>query len=94
VLEEKLTGLQGQHSALTQLYESLQLAHSSVKEELQTLRRRNSKQEDESAATRRHHTSAREWKESDMEISNPLMYNISSFCYDQDEAAGSQGQRN
>jgi septation ring formation regulator EzrA len=76
-LEDKLTGFQGQHSAITQLYESLQLAYSSVTEELETLRRRNRKQEDESPAMRSHYTSAKEWEESHMEISNALLFNDS-----------------
>jgi AP-1-like factor len=80
-LEEKLTGLQGQHSALARLYESLQLAYSSVKEELETLR--NSKQ-DESPAMRSHYTSAREWEESHIEISNPLLFKVSPLYYDQE----------
>jgi hypothetical protein len=83
-----LTGLQGQHSALAQLYESLQLAYSSVKEELETLRRQNSKQEDESPTMRSHRTSVREWEELHLDISNPLLFNVSPFYYDQERSYG------
>jgi hypothetical protein len=77
-----LTGLQGQHSALAQLYESLQLAYSSVKEELETIQRRNSNQEDEPPGMRSHHISAKEWEESHMEMSNPLLFNVSLLYSD------------
>jgi hypothetical protein len=71
-----LTTLEGQHRALAQLYESLQLVYSSVTEQLGTLQRRNSTQEDKSPAIRSYHTGAREWEESYMEIPNPLLFNV------------------
>lgn len=50
-LEEKLTQLEQRHQDLSQSYESLQLEHSIVKQELETLQRSNSNHESTSLAT-------------------------------------------
>lgn len=79
-LEQRLGELEGRHSDLSRSYESLQLEYSSVKQELDTLRKDPSTQQPSSR-----NYQSREWEESKGEILDPLLFDVSAFCFDQDE---------
>jgi AP-1-like factor len=81
-IEEKLKDLQGRHSALTESYETLQQEYSAMKHELETLRR---KQESGSSTERSYVSGLGEWDSSEPESSNPLLFDVSVFCYEPDE---------
>ena len=91
-LEQRLGELEGRHSDLTRSYESLQLEYSSVKSELDRLRKENARLEGASSNTTRgyhsnhgHGHGHREWDESKVEILDPLLFDVSAFCFDQEE---------
>jgi AP-1-like transcription factor len=81
-IEEKLKDLQGQHSALTESYKTLQLEYSAMKHELETLRR---KQASGSSTERSYVSGLREWDSSRSESSDPLLFDVSAFCYEPDD---------
>lgn len=83
-LEQRLGELEGRHTDLSRSYESLQVEYSSIKEELERLRRENAKLEGSSGSPRHHYTS-KEWDESKREIMDPLLFDVSAFCFDQDD---------
>jgi AP-1-like factor len=80
-LEQRLGELEGRHTDLSRSYESLQLEYSSVKQELDRLKSDNSRQEGSS----RHHQSSRDIEDSRREILDPLLFDVSAFCFDQDD---------
>jgi len=82
-LEQRLGELEGRHSDLTKSYETLQLEYSSVKQELDRLRRENARVEGSSSGTRNYHP--KDWEESKVEILDPLLFDVSAFCFDQEE---------
>jgi AP-1-like factor len=89
-LEQRLGELEGRHSDLSRSYETLQLEYSSVKSELDRLRKENAKLEGSSSnTTREYHSSHghthREWDESKVEILDPLLFDVSAFCFDQED---------
>jgi hypothetical protein len=80
-LEERLAELEGGYRDLAQSYESLQLAYSNAKQELEILRRGDIKPEI-SSATNSYHSVSNGWEEFHMETLNLLPFNVSAFCYD------------
>ena len=85
-LEQRLGELESRHNDLTRSYESLQLEYSSVKSELDKLRKDNARLEGSSSGTRNYHS--KEWEESKVEILDPLLFDVSAFCFDQEEGDG------
>jgi len=84
-LEARLSELEGRHTDLSRSYESLQLEYSTVKSELDRLRKENARLEGTSSSTSRDYH--RGWEEeSKVEILDPLLFDVSAFCFDQDES--------
>jgi AP-1-like factor len=89
-LEARLTELEGRHSELSRSYETLQVEYSSVKQELERQRRENEKLESSSggsatptrASTKPFHPNERIWEQSKEEMMDPLLFDVSAFCYD------------
>jgi len=91
-LEQRLGELEGRHNDLSRSYESLQLEYSSVKQELDRLRRDGGRVESTSSGTSRdYHSSHREWEESKVEILDPLLFDVSAFCFDHEESEERKG---
>jgi hypothetical protein len=65
-----------------------------MKHELETLRRINSEKESISSG-RGHRPKGKEWEEPGMEISSPLLFNVSGIYYDpeQEETVGTADHR-
>ncbi len=82
-LEQRLGELEGRHTDLSRSYESLQLEYTNVKQELDKLRKENARLENSSGSSR--HCSSKEWDESKGEILDPLLFDVSAFCFDQDD---------
>jgi len=82
-LEQRLGELEGRHSDLSRSYESLQVEYTNVKQELERLKRENSRAEGSSSNSRHYHS--KEWEESKGEILDPLLFDVSAFCFDQDQ---------
>jgi hypothetical protein len=59
--------------------------YASVKQELETLRRDDIKHEEVSPATRSYHPGSSDWEDFHMETLSLLPFNVSAFCYDQQE---------
>jgi len=87
-LEQRLAELEGRHTDLSRSYESLQLEYSNVKSELDRLRKDNARLEGTSSGTSRdYHSNHRGWEEeSKVEILDPLLFDVSAFCFDQEES--------
>jgi len=86
-LEARLAELEGRHSDTLRSYETLQHEYSSVKQELDRLRKdRESSSSSSSSRDYNHSSHPREWDESKAEILDPLLFDVSAFCFDQDES--------
>ncbi|RDW82015.1 hypothetical protein BP6252_03127 [Coleophoma cylindrospora] len=83
-LEQKLGELEGRHNDLTRSYESLQVEYSSVKAELDRLRKDSSKT-DSSSPQSYIPTSDPTWDHSKDESLDPLLFDVSAFCYDHED---------
>ena len=83
-LEQRLAELEGRHTDLSRSYESLQTEYSSVKQELDYLKNDNTRLESSS----RNHHSLKEAEDSRPEILDPLLFDVSAFCFDQEEIPG------
>lgn len=79
-LEQRLGELEGRHTELSQSYDSLQVEYTSVKQELDRLRKENARLE---GSSRSYQT--KEYEEPSGEILDPLLFDVSAFCFDQDE---------
>jgi len=90
-LEHRLGELEGRHNDLTRSYESLQVEYSSVKQELDRLRKENERLEDSSSGLMTSYPRGKEWEDSKAEILDPVLFDVSAFCYDQDEGEESKG---
>jgi AP-1-like factor len=90
-LEERLKELEGRHSDLTQSYESLQLEYSSVKQELEKLRKDKNKGETTAAQGARNSSSSNKHWEEKVEILDPLLFDVSAFCFDQEDSDSHRG---
>lgn len=80
-LEQRLSELEGRHSDLSRSYESLQLEYTNVKQELDKLRKDNAGGEGSSSRN----IQTREWEQSKPEILDPLLFDVSAFCFDQED---------
>jgi AP-1-like factor len=86
-LEQRLSELESRHSDLSRSYDSLQVEYSSVKQELDKLRKDGGRVESTPSGTSRdYHSSHKEWEESKAEILDPLLFDVSAFCFDQEES--------
>jgi AP-1-like factor len=88
-LEQRLDELERQHTDLSRSYESLQTEYTSVKQELEKLRKENARLEDPSSSPK--HYSVKEWEHSKSEILDPLLFDVSAFCFDPNEGQGRKG---
>lgn len=89
-LEQQLAELESRHSDTLRSYEALQHEYSSVKGELERLRSPSS-----SFSTPSTSSSSRRgggegyvpaaWEESKVEILDPLLFDVSAFCFDSEE---------
>jgi len=94
-LEQRLGEVEGRHTDLSRCYETLQVEYSSVKSELDRLRKENARLQGTHPAsniTREYHSShghgQREWDESKVGILDPLLFDMSTFCFDQEDGEG------
>jgi len=86
-LEQQLAELEGRHSDLSRSYESLQLEYSSVKSELERMRKVGNHAESTAPNTSRDYTSNnKDWDQSKVEILDPLLFDVSAFCFEQEES--------
>jgi len=85
-LETRLNELEGRHTDLSRSYESLQVEYSSVKQELEKLRQDNVSVETASNSSNPRNYQSKEWEDSRREILDPLLFDVSAFCFEQDEA--------
>lgn len=76
-IEQRLIELQEKHSKLIRSHEALQLKYANVKQELEALRR-------EYKVTSPG-LGIREWEECQAELSYPLLFDVSAFCYEQED---------
>ncbi len=83
-LEQRLCELEGRHNDLSRSYESLQSDYRKAKQELDQLRKESSSMDCSSNSSRSYQS--REWEESKGEILDPLLFDVSAFCFDQDES--------
>jgi len=84
-LEQRLDELEGRHTDLSQSYESLQSEYTSVKEELEKLRKENARLEGSNSSRHNH---SKDWEDSSKgKILDPLLFDVSAFCFDQDGRA-------
>lgn len=94
-IEEKLEVLQGQHSDLTQSYETLQVEYAGVKQELDSMKRRSLVGSSGSPTTTTTMTPpgsgpgevvVDEWGECGEEThADGLLFDVSAFCYEHAE---------
>lgn len=86
-LEQQLNELEGRHSDLSRSYESLQVEYSNVKQELDKLRNEGSRNDGAASSSlmtsREYHH--REWEDSKVEILDPLLFDVSAFCFDPED---------
>ena len=86
-LEQRLGELEGRHTDLSRSYESLQAEYSTVKQELEKLRKENTRLEGGSSSnSSSRNYQSKEWEESRREILDPLLFDVSAFCFDQDDS--------
>ncbi|KAH8590245.1 hypothetical protein B0O99DRAFT_654982 [Bisporella sp. PMI_857] len=84
-LEQRLSELEGRHNDLSRSYESLQHEYSCVKQELDRLREGGAEQAS-TAPAKEYQSHNRSWDDSKVEILDPLLFDVSAFCFDQDES--------
>jgi len=80
-LEQRLGELEGRHTDLSRAYETLQVEYSSVKQELNRIKSNNAQNNSSSKP----HQSSKDPEDSGREILDPLLFDVSAFCFDQDE---------
>jgi chromosome segregation ATPase len=83
-LEQQLGQLKGRYSDLSRSYESLQVEYASVKQELDKLRKENERLEKSSSIVSGF-PGEPAWKESKDGNLDPLLFDVSEFCVDQEE---------
>ncbi|QSZ33388.1 hypothetical protein DSL72_002976 [Monilinia vaccinii-corymbosi] len=86
-LEHRLEELEGRHGDLVRSYETLQVEHSGVKQELDRLRTEKAHPERSgSGPPRDFEPSDHEvWAEPKVASLDPLLFDVSAFCFDQVE---------
>ncbi|CAG8957952.1 hypothetical protein HYFRA_00000294 [Hymenoscyphus fraxineus] len=87
-LEQRLAELEGRHTNLSRSYESLQMEYSSVKQELDSLKNESSRGEGSS----RNYHSSKGVEDSQREILDPLLFDVSAFCFDQEDITHGHGR--
>lgn len=75
-LEARLSDLEGRHSELTASYDSLQVEYANVKEELERLQKENESLTGVSSHPKEYHTR--------VEAVDPLLFDVSAFCYEEE----------
>jgi AP-1-like factor len=84
-LEARLAELEGRHSDTLRSYEALQHEYTSVKQELERLRKGRA-ESSSSTGSRDYSSHPRDWDESKVEILDPLLFDVSAFCFDQEDS--------
>jgi len=79
-LEQQLGELEGRHNDLSQSFDSLQVEYTSVKHQLEGLREENARLQGSSRSYQ-----AKEYEESNGEILDPLLFDVSAFCFEQED---------
>ncbi|KAG9243906.1 putative AP-1-like transcription factor [Calycina marina] len=82
-LEQRLNELEGRHTDLSYSYKLLQHEYSSVKQELDRLRKGEADQFPASNAN--NYSSSRGRDSSKVEILDPLLFDVSAFCFDEND---------
>lgn len=87
-LEQRLGELEGRHNDLSRSYDSLQAEYATAKGELDRLRKENARLE---GTSRNYH--GKEYEEPTGEILDPLLFDVSAFCFDPEEGQGHEQER-
>jgi len=87
-LEQRLGELEGRHNDLSRSYESLQVEYSGVKRELDRLRKEKENAEHSASGSPKdfEQSNHKVWDESRVEIMDPLLFDVSAFCFDQEDS--------
>jgi len=85
-LEQRLGELEGRHSDLTRSYESLQQEYMTIKGELERLRNESKEQD----TIERSATPSAQNYQSSHSFNDPLLFDVSAFCFDQEENLNSR----
>jgi len=80
-LEQRLGELEGRHNDLTRSYESLQQEYMTVKGELDRLRNESKEQD----TVERSATPSAQTYQPSHSFNDPLLFDVSAFCFDQEE---------
>ncbi|KAI9643894.1 hypothetical protein NHQ30_007245 [Ciborinia camelliae] len=91
-LEQRLEELEGRHNDLSRSYESLQVEYAGVKQELDRLRKEKGHPERPGSGSPRDFegSNGKVWDESRVESVDPLLFDVSAFCFDQEEGGPSK----
>ena len=81
--EKHMRELETKLNELSRSYETLQVEYSSVKQELDKLRKET--MEGSNSSNPRNYQ-AKDWEESRREILDPLLFDVSAFCFEQEES--------
>lgn len=79
-LEQQLGELEGRHNDLSRSYDSLQVEYTSVKHQLEGLRGENARLQSSSRSCQ-----AKEYDVPNGEILDPCLFDVSAFCFDQED---------
>ena len=79
-LEQRLGELESLHNGLSRSYDSLQLEYTSVKQELERIQEENARLKSSSR-----NYQAVEFDEPNGEVLDPLLFDVSEFCFDLDD---------
>lgn len=87
-LEQRLEELEGRHSDLARSYETLQVEYSGVKQELDRLRKEKTNPEHSASGSPSdfEQPNIKVWAESKVESLDPLLFDVSAFCFDHEES--------
>lgn len=85
-LEQRLEELEGRHNDLSRSYESLQVEYSGVKQELNQLRKERTERSVTGLPKEFEVSNVKDWEESKVGSMDPLLFDVSAFCFDQDES--------
>lgn len=90
-LEARLAELEGRHTDTLRSYEALQHECSSIKQELERLRKErgmSSSSYSSEGSSRKAEYAQGEWEESKVEMLDPLLFDVSAYCFEQDYGQG------
>ncbi|RAL64088.1 hypothetical protein DID88_003276 [Monilinia fructigena] len=87
-LEQRLEELESRHSDLVRSYETLQVEYSGAKQELDCLRneKTNPERSVSGSPSDFEQPNIKVWVESKVESLDPLLFDVSSLCFDQEES--------